>query len=371
MLLHAVLSHGRPVKADSEPKTGSDVPLDTPGAEVGDTNTPAASSGSGITQHIGKHYSIKYNARLSYQWYKTPNKLLPQSLTQRTALSFHHQWHRCLSQQLSSSSTSSFGCIHNFPHPPMTIPTKPSTSTFINSTAHLVPPSLYPPMPCSNNDLLYIPFNPLNPPRRRPSPPYWLGEDISGTGMGMRYIGIVEWNPGILRITIRHDGTSNHYTQQVPQDDIIDPEKRDIRLRCIGSGRAVKLLWQELIQLFKSCTPQWWHWRWMGRRTGMDADEEGDNKKLKKHPIGSQCDVSPLLLIDFSMTHLWLHRHFSWLTHLILGTNDSVRLSPSFLIYLTAPWWVTVFPLLSFCFVCMTHFPVSAYFFSHGCTIVD
>jgi len=46
-----------------------------------------------------------------------------------------------------SSSTSSFGCIDNFPHPPTTIPTKPSTSTFINSTAQLVHPSSYPPMP--------------------------------------------------------------------------------------------------------------------------------------------------------------------------------------------------------------------------------
>jgi len=174
----------------------------------------------------------------------------------------------------SSSSTSSFGCIDNFPHPPMAIPTKPLTSTFINSTAHLVPPSSYLPMPRSNNDLLYIPFDPLNPPWHRPSPPYWLGEDISGTGMGTCYIGIVERSPRILRITIWQDGTSNHYTQQVPQGDIIDPEKRDVRLWCMRVGRAVKLLWQELIQLFKSCTPQWWHWRWMGRRTGMDANEE-------------------------------------------------------------------------------------------------
>jgi len=63
-------------------------------------------------------------------------------------------------------------------------------------------------------------------------------------GMGTRYIGIVERSPGLLRITIRQDGTSNHYTQQVPQGDIIDPEKRDVRLRCLRVGRAVKLLWQ-------------------------------------------------------------------------------------------------------------------------------
>jgi len=156
----------------------------------------------------------------------------------------------------SSSSTSSFGCIDNFPRPPTSIPTK-SSSTVFNSTAHLVhmPPS-YPPMPRTNTDHQYIPFDPLNPPCRRPSLPYQLGEDISGTGMGTCYIGIVERSPGLLRITIRQDGMSNHYTQQVPQGDIIDPEKRDVCLRCMRVRRAVKLLWQELRQLLKSCTPQ-------------------------------------------------------------------------------------------------------------------
>jgi len=99
-------------------------------------------------------------------------------------------------------------------------------------------------MPRSNNNLLYIPFNPLNPPRHRPSLPYRLGGDISGMGMGTCYIGIVERSPGILHITIRQDSMSNHYTQQVPQGEIIDPEKQDIHLRCLRVGRAVKLLWQ-------------------------------------------------------------------------------------------------------------------------------
>jgi len=104
-------------------------------------------------------------------------------------------------------------------------------------------------MPHTNTDHQYIPFDPLNPPSSTTKSPYRLGEDISGTGMGTRYIGIVERSPGLLRITIRQDGTSNHYTQQVPQGDIIDPEKRDVRLRCLRVGRAVKLLWQELLQL--------------------------------------------------------------------------------------------------------------------------
>ena len=34
-------------KVDSGPETGPAVPLDMPGAEVGDMNTPAASSGGG------------------------------------------------------------------------------------------------------------------------------------------------------------------------------------------------------------------------------------------------------------------------------------------------------------------------------------
>jgi len=112
-----------------------------------------------ITQHIGKHYSIEYNARLSYQWYKTLTNsshgleldalpYLPSSM----ALT--------LISATSSSSTSSFGCIDNFPRPPTSIPTK-SSSTVFNSTAHLVhtPPS-YLPMPHTNTDHQYIPFNP-------------------------------------------------------------------------------------------------------------------------------------------------------------------------------------------------------------------
>jgi len=36
-------------------------------------------------------------------------------------------------------------------------------------------------------------------------------------------------------------------------------------------------------------------------------------------PLEADVTFPPLLLIDFSMTHLWLHRRCSWLAHLILG----------------------------------------------------
>ena len=70
---------------------------------------------------------------------------------------------------------------------------KLSTKTFIDSTVQFVHMSLlYPPMPHTNIDHQYIPFDLLYPPRRQPSPPYQLGEDISGAGTGMCYIGIME-----------------------------------------------------------------------------------------------------------------------------------------------------------------------------------
>jgi len=112
-------------------------------------------------------------------------------------------------------------------------------------------------MPRTNTDHQYIPFDPLNPLVDDQVRHIDLEKTFQGREMGTRYIGIVaNESPGLLRITIRQDGTSNHYTQQVPQGDIIDPEKRDVRLRCLRVGRAVKLLWQELLQLLKSCTPQ-------------------------------------------------------------------------------------------------------------------
>jgi len=49
----------------------------------------------------------------------------------------------------------------------------------------------------------------------------------------MCYIRIVEQSPRLIHITIWQDGTSNHYSIQLPQGNIIDPEKRDVHLRCM------------------------------------------------------------------------------------------------------------------------------------------
>jgi hypothetical protein len=157
----------------------------------------------------------------------------------------------------ASSSTSSFGCIDNFPKPPSTVHTKPSKSSISNSTNNLLPPfNSYPPMPRSEIDLKYIPIDSLYLPRRRPSPPFRLGEDISRTGAGTRYIGITARDPTLAYILLRQDGTLSHYSQPFPPDDVIDPETRNVLKRCTRVGRAAWLLLKEIVLLFKVCAPQ-------------------------------------------------------------------------------------------------------------------
>ena len=111
------------------------------------------------------------------------------------------------------SSTSSFGCIDNFPKPPSSVHTRPSKSSISNSTNNLLPPPLssYPPMPHSEIDLKYIPLDPLYLPRRRPSLPFRLGEDISRTGAG--YIGITARELILAYLSLCQDGTLSHYSQ--------------------------------------------------------------------------------------------------------------------------------------------------------------
>ena len=85
----------------------------------------------------------------------------------------------------TSSSTSSFVCIDNFPKPPSSVHTKPLKSSISNLTNNLLPPlNSYLPIPCSEINLKYIPTDPLYLPRRHPSLPFRLGEDISRTGAG-------------------------------------------------------------------------------------------------------------------------------------------------------------------------------------------
>ena len=156
------------------------------------------------------------------------------------------------------SSTSSFGCIDNFPKPPLSVHTRPSKSSISNSTNNLLPPPLssYPPMPRSEIDRKYIPLDPLYLPRRCPSLPFRLGEDISRMGAGTRYIGITAREPTLAYLSLRQDGTLSHYSQPFPPDDVIDPETRNVLKRCMRVGRAAWLLWKEIVLLFRACAPQ-------------------------------------------------------------------------------------------------------------------
>ena len=163
------------------------------------------------------------------------------------------------------SSTSSFGCIDNFPKPPLSVHMRPLKSSISNSMNNLLPPlNSYPPMSCSKINLKYIPINPLYLPWHHPSLPFRLGEDISRTGAGTQYIGIMAWDPTLAYISLRQDSTLSYYSQPFPPDDIIDLEMCNVLKRCTRVGRAAWLLWKEIILLFKVCTPQWWWW-WWGR----------------------------------------------------------------------------------------------------------
>ena len=111
-------------------------------------------------------------------------------------------------------------------------------------------------MPPSEIDHQIIPTNPLNLPQYQPKQPYHLGEDISRMGAGARYIRIMAQDPTLAYVSLCQDTTLSHYSQPFPLDDIIDPEMRNVLMRCTRVGRAVWLLWKEIILLFKACTPQ-------------------------------------------------------------------------------------------------------------------
>ena len=111
-------------------------------------------------------------------------------------------------------------------------------------------------MPHPEIDLKYIPLDPLYLPHRRPSLPFRLGEDISRMGAGTRYIGITAREPILAYLSLRQDGTLAHYSQPFPQDDVIDPETRNVLKRCTRVGRAAWLLWKEIVLLFRACATQ-------------------------------------------------------------------------------------------------------------------
>ena len=156
------------------------------------------------------------------------------------------------------SLTSSLNCLVNFPKPPSSVHTRPSKSSISNLTNNLLPPPLssYPPMSPSEIDRQYIPTDPLSLPCYRPERPFRLGEDISRTGAGTRYIGITARDPTLAYITLRQDTTLSPYSQPFPPDDVIDPEMRNVLKRCTRVGRAAWLLWKEIVLLFRACAPQ-------------------------------------------------------------------------------------------------------------------
>ena len=111
-------------------------------------------------------------------------------------------------------------------------------------------------MPHPEIDHKYTPINPLYLPRCQPSPPYQLGEDILRTGAGTQYIVITAQDPTLAYISLCQDGTLSHYSQPFTPDYIIDPETHNVLMRCMRVGRAARLLWKEIILLFKACAPQ-------------------------------------------------------------------------------------------------------------------
>ena len=169
-----------------------------------------------------------------------------------------------ITSAIISSPSSSLHCINNFPKPPSSVLTRPSKSSISNLTNNLLLPlSSYLPMPQSEIDHQYIPTDPLYLPRYWPKQPFRLGEDISRTGAGTRYIRIMAQDQTLMYVLLHQDTTLLHYSQPIQQDDIIDPEMRNVLMRCTRVGRAAWLLWKEIIILFKACAPQWWWWwRW-------------------------------------------------------------------------------------------------------------
>ena len=163
-----------------------------------------------------------------------------------------------ITSAIVSSPTSSLNCIVDIPKPPSSVHTRPLKSSISSSTNNLLPPPLssYPPMSPSELDHQYIPTDPLYLPHYRPEKPFCLGEDISRTGAGTRYIGITARDPTLAYISLRQDTTLSHYSQPFPLDDVIDLETCNVLKRCTRVGRVAWLLWKEIVLLFRACAPQ-------------------------------------------------------------------------------------------------------------------
>ena len=100
---------------------------------------------------------------------------------------------------------------------------------------------------------------------------------------------------------------------------------------------------------------------------------QGDNKMMKKNPIGSHLQCFPLIL-DWSShdSLLWLYRHSS-MTHSsnigMMTHFDCHPLSPYILLF---PWWVKAFPLYLSAWLIfpVSHnpFPMAVHCTHQGCT---
>ena len=225
------------------------------------------------------HYALDIHQHLSNSpSHINSNSFLSQLMSSRSLPS------SIMALQITSattlSSTSSFGCIDNFPKLPSSVHTRPSKSSFIQSSNNLLSPlSSYPLMSHPKINHKYTPIDSLYLPQCWPSPPYRLGEDISRTGAGTRYIRIMAQDLALVYISLRQDGILLHYSQPCPLDDIIELETCNVLRRCMRVGRAAQLLWKEIILLFKACAPQWsgrWWWRniWRVCQKYKAAEEE-------------------------------------------------------------------------------------------------
>ena len=159
-----------------------------------------------------------------------------------------------LTSSNDASSSTSIHCVENYPVHPKEVHPHPSIST-LRSTTPLLPTShSYPPVPSMNNaNVPVISIDPLYPPRRRPSPPFRLGEDTLILGPGTRFIGVEERTPAFVRIMIRQDGTSRTFSIKVHHDQIVDPDPRNVRQRLVRVGKAGKSVLVEIRHWIKSC----------------------------------------------------------------------------------------------------------------------
>src|SRR6266481_4393588 len=117
-----------------------------------------------------------------------------------------------MSSKVASSSTS-IHCVENYPVHPKEVHPHPSISTLRSMTPLLPTSHSYPPVPSMNNaNVPVISIDPLYPPRRRPSPPFRLGEDTLILGPGTQFIGVEERTPAFVRIMICQEPFRSKFT---------------------------------------------------------------------------------------------------------------------------------------------------------------